>query len=297
LESSLVSASGADPLADPETRALADAPYLLTRPAVQSAPFVFASPHSGRSYPARFRQASRLDALQLRRSEDAFVEELFSEAPHLGAPLIAAQFPRAFIDVNRAPGELDPAMFDAAFALPVGPRTPRVAAGLGVIPRVVREGQEIYGEVLDSGEAKFRLDRFYRPYHAMLASLVEETQERFSSAIVIDCHSMPQSARGRDIVIGDCFGEAARPALISFVSQELTQLGFHVVRNTPYAGGYTTTLYGQPKSGVQALQLEINRGLYLDEARMEKTSGFAECRVKLTRLLAKLMAATPLWQA
>jgi N-formylglutamate deformylase len=238
-----------------------------------------------------------LNALQLRRSEDAYVEELFAVAPELGAPLLAAEFPRAYIDVNRAPGELDPAMFETAFSLPVGPRTPRVAAGFGVIPRVVREGQEIYGGALEEAEATFRLERFYKPYHAMLAELVCETQERFGRAIVIDCHSMPPSARARDVAIGDCFGAAAHAEFILFVQNELSAVGFRVTRNMPYAGGYTTNLYGQPKENVQALQIEINRALYLDETVMEKTEGFAHTCEKLGRFLARLLAAPPLWRS
>lgn len=275
----------------PDMQALLAAPFTVSQPETHRAPFVFASPHSGRVYPASFARASRLDAVSLRRSEDAFVEELFASVPAHGAPLIAARFPRAFLDVNRAPGELDISMFETPFDVPVGPRTPRVAAGLGVIPRVVREGMEIYAARLPEREARFRLTHFYTPYHAALADLVADTQKVFGTAIVIDCHSMPHTTRGPDIVIGDCFGEAASLDLVRLVERIFSDLGFSVARNTPYAGGYTTSLYGQPKSGVQALQIEIRRALYLDESRLEKTSGFDAMAENMSRFVESLMRA------
>jgi len=270
-------------------------PVLVLRPERQTAPFIFASPHSGRLYPSSFARQSRLDPVTLRKSEDAFVDELFAAVPMLGAPLIAARFPRAFVDANRAPGEIDPAMFDAPLAAAIGPRTPRVAAGLGVIPRIVRDGVEIYGARLPVREAHFRLEGFYRPYHAALAKLVAETRALFGIAIVIDCHSMPPPSRGSDIVIGDCYGEAAAAELILATQRCLAELGFSVARNAPYAGGYTTNLHGKPDSGVHALQIEVSRALYLDEGRMEKTVGFIDCRDRLSRFAARLMAGS--WTA
>jgi len=206
----------------------------------------------------------------------------------LGAPLICARFPRAFVDANRAPGELDPAMFDAPLNA-VGPRSPRVAAGLGVIPRVVRDGLEIYGTRLPAGEAVFRLEHFYRPYHAALAALVEQTRAEFGVAVVIDCHSMPPPAKAHDIVLGDCYGEAAAPELIGQTQRILSGLGFSVARNAPYAGGYTTHLYGRPHECVHAIQVEVSRALYLDETLMEKSAGFASCRDRLRMFAAKLL--------
>jgi N-formylglutamate deformylase len=267
-------------------------PVEVFHPERQTAPFIFASPHSGRLYPASFARQSRLDPVTLRKSEDAFVDELFGAVPALGAPLIAARFPRAFVDANRAPGEIDPAMFDAPLASVIGARTPRVAAGLGVIPRIVRDGVEIYRTRLPVHEAQFRLESFYRPYHAALAKLVSETRALFGIAIVIDCHSMPPPSRGADVVIGDCYGEAAAAELIVAAQRSLAEMGFSVTRNAPYAGGYTTNLYGKPESGVHALQIEISRALYLDETRMEKTAGFGECRERLARFAARLMAGS-----
>ena len=215
--------------------------------------------------------------------------------PDLGAPLIAARFPRAFVDANRAPGELDPAMFDAPL-VSVGPRSPRVAAGLGVIPRVVRDGLEIYGARLPAGEAAFRLEHFYRPYHAALADLVDADARPNSvspsSSIAIRCRRRP---RRHDIVLGDCYGEAAAPELIAQTQKILTGLGFSVARNAPYAGGYTTHLYGRPRDGVHALQIEVSRALYLDEGRMEKSAGFAACRDRLRVFATKLLSEADTW--
>jgi N-formylglutamate amidohydrolase len=266
-------------------------PVLLAKPERQTSPFIFASPHSGRLYPPSFARQSRLDPVTLRKSEDAFVDELFADVPLLGAPLLAARFPRAFVDVNRAPGEIDPAMFDAPLHSVIAPRTPRVAAGLGVIPRIVRDGVEIYGARLPAREAHFRLENFYRPYHAALDKLVSDTRSLFGIAIVIDCHSMPPPSRGSDIVIGDCYGEAAAAELIVASQRALVEQGFAIARNTPYAGGYTTNLYGKPESGLHALQIEISRALYLDELRIEKTASFADAKRRLTRFAARLMAS------
>lgn len=278
---------------DVALEALIAAPFAIARPKAQRAPFVFASPHSGRVYPLSFTQASPLDALALRQSEDAFVDELFAAAPALGVPLIAAQFPRAFVDANRAASEIDPAMFDALPALPMAARTARVAVGLGVIPRIVRDGMEIYRGALPAREAVFRLDAFYRPYHAALAKLVEETRTRFGIAVVVDCHSMPSSARVPDIVIGDHYGEAAATPLLAHARESLRAAGFSFGYNTPYAGGHTTLTYGKPAEGVQALQIEINRALYLDETRMEKLPCFTDCRNRLASFIERLIAAEP----
>jgi len=280
---------------DPVMQALAVNPVDLHAPARLGSPFVFASPHSGRLYPSSFAKATRLDSVTLRKSEDAFVDELFGAVTELGAPLVAARFPRAFVDVNRAPNELDPAMFDAPVDPRAGPRTARVAAGLGVIPRVVRDGVEIYGAQLPAREANFRIDQFYRPYHEVLGKLVVAARAEFGVAIVVDCHSMPPPAKGHDIVLGDCHGEAASPALSAQVQKLLSDLGFSVARNAPYAGGYTTSLYGRPEERVHAIQIEVSRSLYLDEHRMEKNHGFADCKARLRLFAERLIAARGPW--
>jgi len=265
-------------------------PFRLDRPARQTVPFLFASPHSGRSYPASLLARSKLDSTTLRRSEDAFVDELFAGVVSLGAPLLAAHFPRAFLDVNRSMTELDAGMFDGELGVPVDAPGPRVVAGLGVIPRIVRDGAEIYRGKLNSADARARLSQLYQPYHRALADLMEETHTAFDVAVLIDCHSMPSALSVPDIVLGDRYGASAAPQLTARAEAALTREGFSVARNTPYAGGYTTALYGRVASGCHALQIEINRALYLDEDKIVKKAGFESVRTRLMRAMQGLMA-------
>ncbi len=252
--------------------------YRITRPAAQTLPVVLASPHSGRDYPAAFVQRSRLDASTLRRSEDCFVDEIFAACIDLGAPLLAALFPRAYLDPNREPFEFDPVMFDGALPSYVNTRSPRVAAGLGTIPRVVAGGEDIYRHRLRFSEAVERVDRCYYPYHAALRGLVEETRASFGYCILIDCHSMPSiglppevaDSGGMDMVLGDCFGSSCHAGLVAAAEEVLTGLGYVVGRNAPYAGGYTTRHYGRPGEGIHALQIELNRALYMDEVALSR---------------------------
>ncbi|HWX90615.1 MAG TPA: N-formylglutamate amidohydrolase [Rhizomicrobium sp.] len=275
---------------DPES-----APFRLDRPVRQTVPFLFASPHSGRSYPAGLLERTRLDATTLRRSEDAFVDELFAGALGLGAPLLAAHFPRAFLDVNRGIAELDAGMFDGALEVPVDAPSPRVAAGLGVIPRIVRDGAEIYRGKLARGEADARLNQLYKPYHRALAGLMAETHARFGAAVLIDCHSMPSALSVPDIVLGDRYGASATPQLTARAEAAFAREGFSVARNTPYAGGHTTVLYGKVAAGCHALQVEINRALYLDEDKIAKKTSFESVRARLTRAM-EFLTAMPLSQ-
>ena len=263
-------------------------PFKIHRPKKQRVPFVFASPHSGRLYPAGFVAQSRLSALSLRRSEDAYADALFGGAVDLGAPMITARFPRAFVDVNRAPQELDAGMFNGALRLRVDTPNARVNAGLGVIPRIVRDGAEIYRAKLDPREAEDRILRLHAPYHAALARLVEETLRCFGVAIVIDCHSMPSAAAIPDVVLGDRFGVAAAPILMQLAERAFEHAGFSIARNAPYAGGYTTHLYGRRDAHVHALQIEINRVLYLDEERIELGTTFACVKSRLLQALSAL---------
>jgi len=272
-------------------------PYLLRSPASQTMPVVFASPHSGASYPPAFLAAARLDLATLRRSEDCAVDELFAAAPALGAPLLAAVFPRSYVDPNRDAAELDPKMFEDA--LPPGANTasPRVAAGLGVVPRVVATGEEIYAGRLRYADAAERIERFWRPYHAALAAEIEATRRRFGFCVLIDCHSMP-SAGGPlecgmawdwvDVVLGDCRGTACAPALTDRVESVLRRLCYTVARNNPYSGGFVTQHYGRPVAGVHALQIELNRGLYLDEASLRRGPGFARLAEDMAELIRDL---------
>jgi N-formylglutamate deformylase len=276
-------------LGDPVLANLYVAPYELFEPAEQILPFVFASPHSGRIYPRALLQLSRLSSLSLRRSEDAYVNELFAGVVDLGAPLIAARFPRAYVDANRAPSELDASMFDSLLNMPVEHTSPRVSAGLGVIPRIVRDGAEIYRVKLKPADAEERLERLHRRYHAALAKIVRETHARFATVVVVDCHSMPSAASAPDVVLGDRYGTAASPALLRRAEQAFLSRGFSVGRNVPYAGGYTTHLYGQPAKGIHAVQVEVNRALYLDEERIQLTAGFTELRSRLISALHELV--------
>jgi|KBSMisStaDraftv2_1062788.scaffolds.fasta_scaffold40113_1 N-formylglutamate amidohydrolase len=261
------------------------APYTLCEPPARTVPFVFASPHSGRLYPERLLRLSRLSRRNLRCSEDAYVDQLISDVIGLGAPLVFARFPRAYLDVNRAPAELDESMIESPLHLPVEHSSPRVQAGLGVIPRIVRDGAEIYRVKLKTADVEERLYRLHRRYHAALATLVRETHAKFGTAVVVDCHSMPSAAGAPDIVLGDRYGTAASQVVLRHAEDALLAQGFSVGRNVPYAGGYTTHLYGEPARGIHALQIEINRRLYLDEERIELAPTFSQVQRRLMAAL------------
>jgi N-formylglutamate amidohydrolase len=258
--------------------------YEVKSPVQHSVPFVFNSPHSGRNYPERFLRLARLDRLQIRRSEDAYVDELFAGVVGLGAPLLCAHFPRAYLDVNREPFELDPRMFREPVPQFANTRSARVAGGLGTIPRIVGEGLEIYSTPLPLTEAMARIELAYRPYHACLQSLIARTHGHFGHAVLVDCHSMPTSVRltdgGRrpDFIIGDRFGTSAARALSELAIRHLSAMGYSVAYNKPYAGGYITEHYGRPDRGLHAVQIEVNRGLYMHEANCEKSAGFDPLR-------------------
>jgi N-formylglutamate amidohydrolase len=260
-----------------------------------STPLVFASPHSGRIYPARMMDASALDADTIRRSEDAFVDELIAAAPRHGAAVLLARLARAYVDVNREPYELDPAMFEDELPDFARGRTARVAAGLGSIARVVSEGQEIYARKLTFEEARERIEAVHRPYHAALGGLLAAAQAEHGLAILIDWHSMPSAAaaqgKGCDMVLGDRFGAACSPQLTRLVEAELEAMGYRTVRNAPYAGGHTTEHYGKPAKRIHALQIEINRALYLDEEAMQPTDGLKRLARNIERLTQALAAS------
>lgn len=268
----------------------------VIEPAIQRVPFVYCSPHSGRAYPASFLAASRLDQTNIRRSEDSFVDELFRSAPELGAPLLRAHFPRAFLDVNREPYELDPRMFREKLPPYVNARSLRVAGGLGTVARIVADQEEIYAAPLDVSEVLERVESLYKPFHAELQRRLAVTQMRFGRAILIDCHSMPSSVRGQDsrgrpdIVIGDRHGTSCDRALSDAAAAAFEDLGFTVSRNRPYAGGFITEHYGRPDAGVHALQIEVNRGLYMNERKFERTAGFTALTDRIGRFNAVLMA-------
>jgi N-formylglutamate amidohydrolase len=270
--------------------------FELLLPALQRTPLVFCSPHSGRVYPSAFMQASKLSSEAIRRSEDLFVDQLFDFVPSVGAPLLIARFPRAFLDVNREPYELDPQMFDSVLPSFCNAASIRVAGGLGTIPRIVAEREEIYRHKLSLAEGLDRIETIYRPFHASLAAILEETRDRFGIAILIDCHSMPSTVRtmpgGRqpEIVVGDRFGTSASHRIVALVSNGLASLGYDVMRNKPYAGGYITERYGRPGTGIHALQIEINRGLYADERRFVPNANFDRLRDDLIAFVTELAA-------
>jgi N-formylglutamate amidohydrolase len=268
--------------------------FVLRRPLHCTVPLVLASPHSGADYPDEFLGASRLDPLTLRRSEDSFVDEIFAAAPELGAPLVAARFPRAYLDVNREPWELDQTMFADALPNYVNIRSPRVRMGLGTIARVVASGEEIYARKLRFAEARTRVETLYHPYHHALRKLVLDTEATFGGVLLIDCHSMPSAAsetggqRPADIVLGDCHGTSCAPEIIELTRSFLTRRNFAVALNTPYAGGFTTAHYGNPRRGRHALQIEINRALYMDERRVRRKPELARLAAEMTALVAHL---------
>ncbi len=279
-----------------DTAASQQPSFRIERPAAQTAPVVLASPHSGRVYPASFLDASQLDRHAVRRSEDAFVEDLFAAAPDFGMPLMHAQFPRAFVDANREPYELDPAMFSEPLPDWINTASPRVAAGLGTVARIVAGGAEIYRRPLRLDDVLDRIRQHYEPYHRALGELVRETRDAFGFCLLVDCHSMPSigapggwAAGGNtDIVLGDCHGSTCARSVVTMVERTLAESGLSVRRNKPYAGGYTTRHYARPHAGVHTLQIEINRALYMDEVALCKNAGFDPLADKLRRLLARL---------
>jgi N-formylglutamate amidohydrolase len=266
------------------------APLTVSRPAHQLVPAIFASPHSGRSYPIDFLAAARLDPLSLRRSEDSFVDDLFAAAPDYGAPLLSATFPRAFCDANREPWELDPAMFADQLPPWVNTTSARVGAGLGTIARIVASGETIYRGKLSFAEAERRVRQFWQPFHETLEAMIAGTRAMFGVCLLVDCHSMPSHSAGRpggkaDFVLGDAHGTACNPLVTQFIEQTLTALGYAVRRNDPYAGGYITRHYGRPREQVHVVQVEIARELYMDEARIERLPRFAAVQQDMTTLI------------
>jgi N-formylglutamate amidohydrolase len=268
---------------------------------------VLSSPHSGNVYPRHFLDRVKLDFSILRRSEDAFVDDLFSGARNIGVPLIRARFPRAYLDLNREPYELDPRMFDGTLPNFANTRSMRVAGGLGTIPRVAGQAQEIYASRLSVDEALGRIEKLYKPYHERLRRLVETARNKFQIAVLIDCHSMPsgvlqaggpsltpntgarsEASRRPDFVVGDRFGTSCSPPLVELVEHELERRGYAVARNKPYAGGYITEHYGAPSANCHAIQIEISRALYMDERTICRAETFAAVQSDLTQVIAAL---------
>ncbi len=269
-------------------------PLTLDEPIRRTSAAVFSSPHSGRDYPKSLVERSRLKpALLLRSSEDAFVDELFAAAPEFGAPLLKANFPRAWVDANRAVNEIDPVLVSNPPAQRLS--SPRAAAGLGVAPRVVSEGRQIYdGAKIRYEEVCERVAACHQPYHAALEDLMTKTRRRFGAALLIDCHSMPSESvrhgrdKGPEIILGDRHGLSANSALIAEAMKIFEEAGFRATRNSPFAGGHITQSWGRPEEGFHALQIEINRGLYLNEAKVERAPEFEAFRAKLRPAIQRL---------
>lgn len=269
--------------------------YVLTRPARRTSPLIFASPHSGSDYSPGFLGRVVLDRRSIRSSEDAFVDRLFDMAPTMGAPLLAARAPRAFVDLNRAADELDPGVIEG---IARAPHNPRISSGLGVIPRVVAGGRAIYRGKLKLAEAEERIRRFWHPYHQALSALVEETRAAFGQVVLIDCHSMPHEAieahtrPGQprpEVVLGDRYGATAGREVMDRVEAAFAGAGLRVGRNSPFAGAYVAQAYGRPSCGVHVVQVEIDRALYMDEVRIEPLAGFAEFRALVSGVVAELV--------
>ncbi|MBD3677245.1 MAG: N-formylglutamate amidohydrolase [Rhodobacteraceae bacterium] len=271
-------------------------PYILSLPEAWRSSVIFASPHSGRNYPLSFLRNSILDEQTIRSSEDAFVDMLFSNAPDLGSPLLAATAPRAYVDLNRSADELDPGVIAG-----VGRTThnPRVNSGLGVVPRVVANGRSIYRGKIAYDAAQKRLRDVWYPYHSKLQDLIDQGYRAFGETILIDCHSMPHEAievisqgsvRKPHIVLGDRFGAAAGQEIVDRIEAAFTSAGLKVARNTPFAGAYTAQHYGRPSRGQHVIQVEIDRALYMDERLIRPHSGFEDFKALLQGIVADIVS-------
>ncbi|MBS7545459.1 N-formylglutamate amidohydrolase [Ancylobacter oerskovii] len=274
-----------------------DPAFEVVEPNPFAAPFLFNSPHSGVIYPRAFLDQVRLDMPTLRRSEDTLVDELIRPVTGLGMAFMRAHFPRCYLDVNREPYELDPRMFEGRLPPYANTRSMRVSGGLGTIARVVGEQQEIYGRRIPVDEAMTRIEAYYKPYHRALRQQMVQMQRGFGIAVLVDCHSMP-SGGGRDerarvdMVIGDRYGTSCAGSIPDCIEGELRRLGYSVVRNKPYAGGFITEHYGNPISGMHAVQIEINRALYMNERTYERSPQFDNVQRDLIAV-ARALTAIP----
>jgi N-formylglutamate deformylase len=271
-----------------------DPPFEIIEPTDGTSAVIFNSPHSGRVYPRTFLGVSRLDLTTLRRSEDSFVDDLILGLVKHGHPVMRAHFPRCYVDLNREPYELDPRMFDGRLPSFANTRSMRVAGGLGTVARVVGDAQEIYSQRLPVDDALRRIETLYKPYHRALRRLCTRVHRDFGTAVLIDCHSMPSISGGKDdrpradVVLGDRYGTSCAAVVSETIEETLRMLGYAVSRNKPYAGGFITEHYGNPAAGLHAIQIEINRALYMDERRYEPNASFAKVADDLEILAARL---------
>jgi len=269
-------------------------PYQIFPPVGQAGPLVFASPHSGAIRPDDLNPAPGLSLASLRSAEDALVDHLIATGPDHGAPVIAGRLSRVYVDLNRAPDELDPVLIPDAMVAGVSSKT---SAGFGVIPRRTGDGVALYDRTLDMAEATRRLKTAHAPYHAALTRLMETARTVHGQAILVDWHSMPARAtggagrtRGADVVLGDRHGSSCDARLTQRLRTLFEGLGWRVSLNHPYAGGYTTQTWGRPEDGFEAVQIELSRALYLDETTLKPGKGFEYCRAAIARVIAALAA-------
>lgn len=269
--------------------------YQITRPSQRTTSVVFASPHSGRDYTDVFMAQVGVDATVIRTSEDAYVDRLYACAPDFGAPFLQALVPRAFVDLNRGPDELDPAL---VAGLQRKPQNPRIASGLGVIPRVVANGRHIYNGKITLAEAHHRISTYWRPYHDQLQTLMDESNRAYAESILIDCHSMPHEALTSmvqhnttrpDIVLGDRFGSTAAPHIVDQVAQAFSDAGFRVAHNAPFAGAYIVQQYGNPARSQHAVQIEIDRRIYMNEQTLAPHSDFDDFKAVMAGVIAQIV--------
>lgn len=255
-------------------------------------PLILDSPHSGHAYPPDFRHVPPRSLL--RRAEDAFVDDLFETAPLHGAVFLKALFPRSYIDPNRHEDEIDLTIMEEDWPNPVI-ASEKAEMGLGLIRRLIKGNVEIYDRPLSIAEVKGRIDRFHRPYLTELAQLADRAQMEFGAVWHLNCHSMRSHGRRRgekipraDFVLGDRDGTSCMPAFTAAVRESLQRLGYRVAVNDPFKGAELVTRIGRPQAGRHSLQIEVNRGLYMDEDRIEKSTDFDRLKTDIDRLIADI---------
>ena len=263
-------------------------PIVIDRPRELTTPVIFASPHSGNIYPDIFVSAALPPINILRRNEDAFIDQLFACVTDYGAPLLSARFPRSLVDVNRAPDEL-PRRWRQSKIL----STPRAEMGLGVIPTMISEHQPIYRRQPPRTIIQSRMRSLYHPYHDALSELISDAAARFDRALLVDCHSMPgftaQGSRRADIILGDRYGVSCEPETLSMIDSLFSKRGYNVTRNYPYAGGYVAAHYGRPQNGIEAIQIEINRDLYLNPVTLKRKPGYKRLEADIADIARELI--------
>ena len=270
--------------------------HTLIRPdsitTLPTTPLVLGSPHSGRNYPPSFLAQSGLSLNQLRQSEDCYVDRLLEPLTAFGIPLIAANFPRIYLDLNRGPDEWPPELSPSETFSEARPISPRARAGLGVVPLRIGPDTDIYPHAITGDLIQGRLDALYHPYHDDLRGLLQTAKAHNGHALLLDCHSMPghdaSGQRRADMVLGNCYGDSCHAHTLDFIETVFTDLGYETVRNHPYAGGYITSHYGKPADNVEAIQIEINKDLYLNSATLEPHAGLAKLTVNMQAAILQI---------